>query len=117
MAIDGSINGTSFLDYVKRVLIPTLTSGDIVVADNLSSHKSDQVHEAIEAAGATICFLPPYSPDMNPIEKAFSKLEALPRRAAERSVEALQRTIMRLARLFTLTECAHFFAACGYEPD
>jgi len=117
MAIDGSINGTSFLDYVKRVLVPTLTSGDIVVADNLSSDKSDQVREAIEAAGATLRFLPPYSPDFNPIEKAFSKLKALLRRAAERSVEALQRTIMRLARHFTPTECANFFAACGYDLD
>jgi transposase len=117
MALDGSINGASFLDYVKRILIPTLSPGDIVVADNLSSHKSDQVRKAIEAAGATIRFLPPYSPDFNPIEKAFSKLKALLRRAAERSVEALQRTILRLARLFTPTECANFFAACGYDLE
>jgi len=117
MALDGSINGASFLDYVKRILIPTLSPGDIVVADNLSSHKSDQVREAIEAAGAKLRFLPPYSPDFNPIEKAFSKLKALLRRAAERSVEALQRTIMRLARLFTPTECANFFAACGYDRN
>jgi len=117
MTIDGSINGASFLDYVKRILIPTLSPGDIVVADNLSSHKSDQVREAIEAAGAKLRFLPPYSPDFNPIEKAFSKLKALLRRAAERSVEALQRTIMRLARLFTPTECANFFAACGYDLE
>ena len=117
MAIDGSINGASFLDYVKRILVPTLTPGDMVVLDNLSSHKSDQVREAIEAAGATLRFLPPYSPDFNPIEKAFSKLKALLRRAAERSVEALRRTIMRLARLFTPTECANFFAACGYDLE
>jgi len=91
MALDGSINGTRFLDYVKRVLIPTLSRGDIVVADNLSSHKSDQVREALEAAGATIRFLPPYSPDFNPIEKAFSKL--------------------------TPKECANFFAACGYDLE
>jgi transposase len=117
MALDGSINGATFLDYVKRILAPTLSPGDIVVADNLSSHKSDQVREAIEATGATIRFLPPYSPDFNPIEKAFSKLKALLRRAAERSVEALQRTLMRLALLFTSKECANFFAACGYDQD
>jgi transposase len=117
MVLDGSINGTSFLDYVRRVLVPTLSPGDTVVADNLSSHKSDQVREAIEAAGATIRFLPPYSPDFNPIEKAFSKLKAHLRRAAARSVEALWETIMRLARLFTPSECANFFAASGYDQD
>jgi transposase len=117
LVLDGSINGASFLDYVKRVLVPTLSPGEIVVADNLSSHKSDQVREAIEAAGATMRFLPAYSPDFNPIEKAFAKLKALLRRAAERSVEALWRTIMRLARLFTPDECANFFAACGYDQD
>jgi transposase len=117
MVLDGSINGTSFLDYVKRVLVPTLSPGETVVADNLSSHKGDEVRKAIEAAGATMRFLPPYSPDFNPIEKAFSKLKALLRRAAERSVEALHKTIIRLARLFTPKECANFFAACGYDQD
>jgi transposase len=117
MVLDGSINGTSFLDYVSRVLAPTLSPGDIVVADNLSSHKTNQVREAIEAAGATLRFLPAYSPDFNPIEKAFAKLKAHLRRAAERSVDALWKTIMRLARLFTPTECANFFAACGYDQD
>jgi transposase len=117
MVLDGSINGTSFLDYVSRVLAPTLSPGDIVVADNLSSHKSNQVRDAIEAAGATMRFLPAYSPDFNPIEKAFAKLKAHLRRAAERSVDALWKTIMRLARLFTPTECANFFAACGYDQD
>ena len=117
MALDGSINGASFLDYVKRVLAPTLTPGDIVIADNLSSHKSEQARQAIEAVGAQICFLPPYSPDFSPIENAFSKFKALLRRAAERSVGALQQTIMRLAETFTPTECANFFAACGYDQD
>jgi transposase len=87
------------------------------VADNLSSHKSNQVREAIEAAGATLRFLPAYSPDFNPIEKAFAKLKAHLRRAAERSVDGLWKTIMRLAQLFTPTECANFFAACGYDHD
>jgi transposase len=89
----------------------------IVMADNLSSHKSDQVRQAIETVGAKIRFLPPYSPDFSPIENAFSKFKALLRRAAERSVDALQETIMRLAETFTPTECANFFAACGYDQD
>jgi transposase len=117
MVLDGSINGTIFLDYVSRVLVPTLSPGDIVVADNLSSHKGHRVREAIEAVGATMRFLPSYSPDFNPIEKAFAKLKALLRRAAERSVDALWKTIMRLARLFTPNECANFFTACGYDQD
>ena len=115
MVLDGSINGKTFLDYVRRVLVPTLSPGDIVVADNLTSHKGLQARQAIEAAGATMRFLPPYSPDFNPIEKAFSKLKAMLRRAAERSVDALWKTIMRLARIFTPAECANFFAACGYD--
>ncbi len=117
MVLDGSINGTSFLDYVERVLAPTLTPGDTVIADNLSSHKSDQARQAIEAVGAKIRFLPPYSPDFSPIENAFSKFKSILRRAAERSVPALQQTIMRLAETFTPTECANFFAACGYDQD
>jgi transposase len=92
MVLDGSINGTSFLDYVKRVLVPTLSPGETVVADNLSSHKGDEVRKAIEAAGATMRFLPPYSPDFNPIEKAFSKLKALLRRAAR----AVQRSLLKV---------------------
>jgi transposase len=117
MVLDGSINGTSFLDWVRRVLVPTLSPGDTVVADNLTSHKGDEARKAIEAAGATIRFLPAYSPDFNPIEKAFAKLKAQLRRAAERSVAVLWKTIMRLARLFTPDECANFFAACGYDHD
>jgi transposase len=117
MVLDGSINGTSFLDWVRRVLVPTLSPGDTVVADNLTSHKGDEARKAIEAAGATIRFLPAYSPDFNPIEKAFAKIKAQLRRAAERSVAALWKTIMRLARLFTPDECANFFAACGYDQD
>ena len=117
MVLDGSINRMSFLDYVRRVLVPTLSPGDIVVIDNLSSHKGDKVREAIEAVGATVRFLPPYSPDFNPIEKAFSKLKAHLRRAAQRSVEALWKTINGLVHTFTPTECANFFAAAGYDQD
>jgi len=117
MALDGSINGARFLDYVRNVLAPTLTPGDIVIIDNLSSHKSDAVREAIEAVGARACFLPPYSPDFNPIEKAFAKLKALLRRAAARTVEAVRDAINNFVHSFTPVECANFFAACGYDQD
>jgi transposase len=117
MVLDGSINGERFLDYVRRVLAPTLTPGDIVIIDNLSSHKSDAVRQAIEAVGANVRFLPPYSLDFNPIEKAFAKLKALSRRAAARNVEALKNAIMDLVSAFTPTECENFLAACGYDRD
>jgi transposase len=115
MALDGSINGARFLDYVRRVLAPTLTPGDMVIIDNLTSHKSDEVGEAIEAVGATVCFLPPYSPDFNPIEQAFAKLKQLLRRAAARTLEAVRQAIEDLLASITPTECANFFAACGYD--
>jgi transposase len=117
MALDGSINTRTFVDYVTRILGPTLSPGDIVIMDNLSSHKSDRVREAIEAAGAKPIFLPPYSPDFNPIEKAFSKLKALLRKAAERTVSGLRQTLAGLVHLFTPQECANYFAAAGYDPD
>ena len=91
--------------------------GDIVVIDNLSSHKSDDVRAAIEAAGASVRFLPPYSPDFNPIEKAFAKLKAALRRATARTVEAVRATLENLVGAFKPTECANFFAACGYDQD
>ena len=87
--IDGPIDGASFLDYVVKVLVPELRPGDIVVLDNLSSHKGEAINAAIEASGATMMFLPPYSPDLNPIELMFSKLKTLLRKAAERTVDAL----------------------------
>ena len=86
--LDGPIDGTSFLDYVVKVLVPDLKPGDVVVLDNLSSHKSEAIKAAIEAAGAALMFLPPYSPDLNPIELMFSKLKTLLRQAAERTVDA-----------------------------
>ena len=113
--LDGSINGESFLEYVRQVLVPTLAPGDIVVIDNLSSHKSHPVREAIEAAGAQLLFLPPYSPDFNPIEKAFSKLKALLRKAAERTVSGLHQAILRILAAFTASECANSFASAGYD--
>ena len=113
MVLDGPINGVWFQAYVDQVLVPTLAPSDIVVMDNLGSHKGVGVRKAIEAAGATLLYLPPYSPDFNPIEKAFSKLKALLRKAAERTVDALWNKIGQLLSDFTPTECANF---SGYEP-
>ncbi len=117
MVLDGPINGVAFQAYVDQVLVPELEAGDIVIMDNLGSHKGDMVCKAIEAAGATLLYLPPYSPDFNPIENAFSKLKALLRKAAERTVDGLWNTIGQLLPAFTPRECANFFAAAGYEPD
>jgi len=116
MVLDGPINGQWFQAYVDQVLVPTLSPGDIVVMDNLGSHKGAGVRQAIEAVGATLLYLPPYSPDFNPIENAFSKLKALLRKAAERTVEGLWKRIGELLKEFAPTECANFFAAAGYEP-
>lgn len=115
--LDGPINRDVFKAYVERVLVPELTPGDIVVMDNLGSHKGPAVRAAIEAAGAQLLFLPPYSPDFNPIEMAFSKLKALLRKAAERTVEGLWSAIGHLIDTVTPDECANFFAAAGYDPD
>lgn len=116
MVLDGPVNGQWFQAYVDQVLVPTLRKGDIVLMDNLGSHKGAGVRVAIEAAGATLVYLPPYSPDFNPIEKAFSKLKALLRKAAERTVDALWDRIGALMSQFSATECANFFQAAGYEP-
>lgn len=116
MVLDGPINGVSFQAYIDQVLVPELSPGDIVVMDNLGSHKGGGVREAIEAAGARLLYLPPYSPDFNPIENAFSKLKALLRKAAERTVDGLWNKIGALLPAFTPQECANFFAAAGYEP-
>jgi len=117
MVLDGPINGHAFQAYVDQILVPELGPGDIVIMDNLGSHKGRSVRAAIEAAGAILFYLPPYSPDFNPIENAFSKLKALLRKAAERTVDALWDTIGTLIPAFTPIECANFFAAAGYEPD
>jgi transposase len=113
--LDGPINRDAFEVYVDKVLVPDLRPGDVVIMDNLSSHKGPRVREMIEAAGAGLLYLPPYSPDFNPIEKAFSKLKALLRKAAERTVEGLWTTIGQLLEAFTPTDCANYFAACGYD--
>jgi transposase len=100
-----------------QVLVPTPKPGDVVVMDNLPAHKSVAVREAIEKAGATLTFLPPYSPDFNPIENAFAKLKALLRKAAERTVAALWNTVGGLIDEFTPAECANSYRAAGYDPD
>ena len=114
MVLDGPINGCAFQAYVDQVLVPELRKGDIVVMDNLGSHKGAGVRAAIEATGAKLLYLPPYSPDFNPIENAFSKLKALLRKAAERTVEGLWRAIGRCLNRFTPRECANYFEAAGY---
>jgi transposase len=112
--IDGPVNGESFAAYLEQVLAPTLEPGDIVVLDNLGSHKGEAVRCAIEARGARLRFLPPYSPDLNPIERCFAKLKALLRKAAERSRDALWRRIGHLLDTFTPQECANYLRAAGY---
>jgi transposase len=114
---DGPVNREIFEVYVERVLVPELRCGDIVIMDNLGSHKGPVVRAMIEAAGASLVFLPPYSPDFNPIEKAFSKLKAGLRKAAERTVDGLWSTIGRLVDTFTPDECANYFVAAGYDTD
>lgn len=116
MVLDGPINGTAFQAYADHVLVPELSPGDIVIMDNLGSHKGAGIRAAIEAAGAKLLFLPPYSPDFNPIEMAFSKLKALLRKAAERTVEGLWNKIGEILSAITPRDCASFFAAAGYEP-
>ncbi len=116
MVLDGAMNGTAFLAYVEQVLVPTLSPGDIVVMDNLPAHKSSGVRTAIEAAGASLRHLPPYSPDFNPIEQAFSKLKALLRKAAARTIPDLWTAIAEAIPLFSQAECANYFNAAGYEP-
>jgi transposase len=113
--LDGPINRHAFETYVEKLLIPQLRSDDVVIMDNLSSHKGPRVRRMIEATGASLLYLPPYSPNFNPIENAFSKLKALLRKVAERTVDGLWNTIGRMIDTFTLAECANYFAAAGYD--
>jgi transposase len=115
--LDGPINRDAFETYVAKALVPELRSGDIVIMDNLSSHKGPRVRAMIEAAGASLRYLPPYLPDFNPIENAFAKLKALLRKASERTIDGLWNAIGRLIDLFPPTECANYFNAAGYAPD
>lgn len=113
--IDGPINGAVFLAWVEQFLVPTLQQGDVVVLDNLGSHKGQDVRRAIRAAGARLLFLPPYSPDLNPIEMVFAKLKALLRKADERTIAAVWHRIGTLIDQFSPTECANYMRHAGYE--
>ena len=112
--IDGPINGTSFRAYVEQFLLPTLGAGDIVIMDNLGSHKSQAVRELIRAAGAKLFFLPRYSPDLNPIEQVFSKLKTLLRKTDPRTIEATWKRIGSLLDHFSPQECANYLVNSGY---
>ena len=112
--LDGPIDGASFQTYVEQVLLPTLKAGDIVVMDNLGSHKGKAVRRLIRSAGAKLLFLPKYSPDLNPIEQIFAKLKHLLRKAAARTAEDLTAAVGRLLTAFTPQECTNYFRNAGY---
>lgn len=114
LTLDGPINGETFLEWVNQELVPELKPDDIVIMDNLSSHKVAGVREAIEAAGARVEYLPPYSPDFNPIENAFSKLKTLLRKYRERTVEGLWNRIGEIIDTILPKECENFLRHCGY---
>jgi transposase len=114
--LDGPMDGDAFLAYLDQVLVPTLRVGDIVVMDNLAAHHVEGVRERIEAAGAQLWYLPPYSPDLNPIELWFAKLKALLRALRRRTVEDLWAAVAECLRLFSPTECRNYFRHCGYPP-
>lgn len=114
--LDGPIDGDSFRTYVEKALVPTLKPGDIVIMDNLGSHKGKAVRQLIRAAGAKLFFLPKYSPDLNPIEQVFAKLKHLLRKAAVRTLEAVCAAIGQLLGAFTPQECANYFKNAGYAP-
>jgi transposase len=112
--LEGPIDGESFRAYIERILLPTLRPGDIVIMDNLGSHKSKAVRELIRSTGAKLFFLPKYSPDLNPIEQVFAKLKHLLRKAAARTVEAVSAAIREILAAFTPQECANYFRNSGY---
>jgi transposase len=117
MVLDGPMNRTAFQAYIEQVLVPTLQRGDTVIMDNLPAHKGPDICRAIEAAGATLRYLPPYSPDFNPIENAFSKLKAALRKAVARTIDNLWDAIRHTIELFTPQDCAGYFTAAGYKPE
>jgi transposase len=117
MVLDGAMNGEAFIAYVEQVLVPELSKGDVVVMDNLPAHKVTGVRTAIEGAGARLIYLPPYSPDFNPIEMAFSKFKALLRKAAPRTIPQLWDVIAVAIEKFNERECQNYFAAAGYDHD
>lgn len=111
---DGPLNGACFRAYVEQVLVPTLAPGDIVIMDNLGSHKGGIIRKLIRAAGARLFFLPPYSPDLNPIEQVFAKLKGLLRKAEERTLDDIVQRIASLIECFTPDECANYLRNAGY---
>lgn len=117
MVLDGPMTGAWFQAYVEQVLAPTLKPGDIVILDNLAAHKIEGARTAVEAVGARLLFLPPYSPDLNPIENAFAKLKALLRKAAARTVDQLWEAIAQIIQTYSPAECANYFSAAGYDAD
>jgi transposase len=117
LVVDGAINGALFLAYVQQQLAPTLRPGDIVVMDNLAAHKVAGVRQAIEAVGAQLVYLPPYSPDYNPIELVYSKLKWLLRSAGERTVDGLWTLLGKLPDRFPAEQCANYFRHCGYATN
>jgi transposase len=116
LVLDGPMDGPAFLAWTEQMLAPKLTPGDIVVMDNLPAHKPDAVRTAIEATGATLRYLPPYSPDLNPIEMAFSKFKALLKKAAARTIDDLWTAIAQALPQLTASDCANYFTAAGYGP-
>jgi len=114
--IDCPMNGAIFIEYLQQCLVPALRPGDIVIIDNLPAHKRDEVRQIIEAAGATLLYLPPYSPDLNPIEQSFAKLKAHLRKAKERTVPALYDRIGQVLECFEPTEFPNYFRKSGYAP-
>jgi transposase len=116
MVLDGPMTGEVFRAYVEQVLVPELSPGDVVVLDNLAAHKVAGIRETIWATGASLLYLPPYSPDLNPIEQVFAKLKALLRKAAVRTKDALWTTIGELLDRFPAEECQNYLSNCGYEP-
>lgn len=114
MTLDGAVNRDAFEAFVERVLVPTLAPGDVVVMDNLSSHKGPRVEQFVASAGATVLYLPPYSPDLNPIELAFAKLKALLRKAGHRTMAALWADIQRMLNEISAGDAEGFYRHCGY---
>lgn len=117
MVLDGAMNGDAFRAYVEQVLVPELNKGDVVIMDNLPAHKVSGVRKMIEDAGARLLYLPPYSPDFNPIEMAFSKLKAMLRRASARTIDELWDVIAECIEKFPPKQCQNYFAAAGYDLD
>lgn len=117
MVLDGPMRGEAFRAWTEQLLAPTLSPGDVVIMDNLPAHRVAGVREAIEEKGARLLFLPPYSPDFNPIENAFAKLKSLLRKAAARTIDDLWATIGQSLSAFTPVECQNYFSAAGYEPE